>query len=73
MSPQTALRQEPTSETASSLDSRRCAPWPHSNYFTPVWTVIDSRDASRTATIDFRVPLADGLPLLAIFYQENLD
>ena len=49
-----------TTPSASSIDERRCAPWLQNAYSEPVWTVVDTRDPKKTATIDFRFRLADG-------------
>lgn len=45
------------------IDERRQAPWLLRPYSNPEWVVCDTRDASRTAIIDFGLPMADGRPL----------
>ena len=46
------------------IDESRLAPWLRSAYSDPVWTVAGTRDPDRTATIDFRLRLADGRYLI---------
>jgi len=46
--------------SAPPLGEIRRAQWLQSDYPSPVWTVADTRDPKRTATIDFRHRLADG-------------
>lgn len=46
------------------IGARRSAPWLQSAYPDPIWTVADTWDSERTATIDFDFPLADGRSLL---------
>ncbi|MBC7102564.1 MAG: hypothetical protein H5U13_04950 [Parvibaculum sp.] len=53
-------RRFQTTLSASSIDERRCAPWLQNAYSESVWTVVDTRDPKKTATIDFRFRLADG-------------
>ncbi len=52
-----AVSSEPT------LDGRRRAHWLLNDYSEHRWTVADSLDLTKTAVIDFTVPLADGTPL----------
>jgi hypothetical protein len=48
------------------IDQRRIVSWLHSWYREPFWTVSDTRDPTRTATIDFRFVLADGRLLIDV-------
>lgn len=44
----------------NDIAERRTAHWLQSKYPEPCWTVSDTRDQERTATIDFRFLVADG-------------
>lgn len=55
--------QVPISETQSGSDWQ--AAWLLSAYPDPIWTVADTLDPSKTATLDFRLPLFDGRCLTA--------
>lgn len=52
--------QPSASPDVSDIDERRRATWLLSAYSDPVWTVAGTHDPERTATIDFRLRLADG-------------
>jgi len=58
-SPRTSKQASSAEASVDLADSRR-AQWLQSDYPSPVWTVADTQDPKNTATIDFRVPLADG-------------
>jgi hypothetical protein len=64
MTAQPSLRQSSASVPTPRIDERRRAPWLLAPYSGPVWIVADTRDARKTATIDFRVTLADGRSLV---------
>lgn len=53
-----------TIEVEAARQPERKAPWLLSEYPSPAWTVSDTWDSSRTATLDFDFPLADGRSLL---------
>lgn len=50
----------------NGIDGRRKAPWLLRPYSDRKWVVCDTRDISRTATIDFDFPMADGRPLFEV-------
>lgn len=64
MTRQPARGSQNIPSTSSSIDERRRAAWLKNVYSEPVWTVADTRDPTRTATIDFRYKLADGRLLM---------
>lgn len=64
MTAQSSLRQPSVSIPTPCIDERRRAPWLLAPYSGLVWIVADTRDPRKTATIDFRVILADGRSLV---------
>lgn len=52
--------QQPPSWDESELETSRRAHWLQSAYPSPIWTVADSLDPLKTATINFAFRLADG-------------
>lgn len=61
-----SLQLDAVPSASASLDERRRAPWLLSSYSAPVWTVADTRDPTKVATIDFRYRLADGRFLVEV-------
>jgi hypothetical protein len=59
-------RAEGLSDPPTTIGERRQPPWLLSDYNSDVWSVCDSHDRSRVATIDFRQPMADGRSLTEV-------